>query len=89
MQEEKQPRHEQTISVVNDQPFITTRLYREDINGTEFITFESTQPYNGTLQQLKEATEEIRAGVEAELQAKIADADTKLAEIDKALKKKK
>lgn len=85
MQKEKEPRYEQTIQIVNGTPFIRTRFYREDVNGSEFITFENTQPYQGSIEDLKRETEEAKAKAQEVLEARIADADSKLAEIDKAL----
>lgn len=86
MNQEAQPRHEQTISVVKGTAFITTRLYRTDINGDEFVTFENTQPYQGSLDDLKAETENLKAEAQSKLQATIADADNKLAQIESETK---
>ena len=87
MQQQEQPaQHKQTISVVNGNPFITTQLIRKDIQGNEFVTFESTVPYEGGLDKLKTETEELKAKETERHEAVIADADNKLAEIDRALK---
>lgn len=81
MEKENPAQHKQTISVVNGKPFITTQLVRTDVNGKEFITFESTQPYGGSIEQLKEETEALKAKEIERHEAVIADADAKLAQI--------
>lgn len=78
--------HKQTVSIVGGKPFVTTELVRTDVNGVEFVTFSVTQPYQGTLQDLKAETEALKAQEIARHEATIADADAKLAEINKVQK---
>lgn len=85
---EQPAQHKQTISVVDGKPFITTELVRTDINGVEFVTFSNTMPYQGSIEDLKEETEALKAQEIERHEATIADADAKLAEIAKVDGKK-
>ena len=85
MQQEIPAEHKQTISVVDGNPFITTELIRTDITGKKFVTFKNTVPYEGGLEKLKAEAEALKAQEIERHTAVIADADAKLAEVDKAL----
>lgn len=79
--EETPPEMRQTSKVIDGQVFLTTERVRKDVDGVEFITFRTVQPYQGTIDDYKAQLEEVKQQELARHEATLADVENRLVDI--------